>query len=84
MKFNETTLALALLLSGAVLLPAHEQLTLTVGSTMDIFQAGGNIDNSGGGTPAAFTFAAQPSRSVLARGRPNHVILSPHGEADAS
>ena len=64
MRVNKTTLALALSFWGAVLLPAHEQLTLTVDATMDIFQAGGNIDSSGGGAPAAFTFAAQPSRSV--------------------
>ena len=64
MRLSKTTFALTLSFWCVVLLPAQDQLTLTVGATMDIFQAGGNIDNSGGVAPAAFTFAAQPSRSV--------------------
>jgi hypothetical protein len=59
MRLQKTFTAVAVALLGAAPLPAQNQVSLTVGATMDIYRAGGYNDGSNGIAPVVFSFPAR-------------------------
>jgi len=64
MRLGKTVTALAVVLLGAVPLPAQNQVNLTVDATMDIYRAGGYNDGSNGIAPVVFSFPARAWRTM--------------------
>jgi Galactose oxidase, central domain len=64
MRLDKAFITLTVALLGAISLPAQDQVSLTVGATMDIYRAGGYNDGSDGIAPAMFSFPASPWRTI--------------------